>query len=75
MSEYAFRRLKHPEESIEFITVDSLRRALNIYDVKNVTDEVLTLMMEIAKNISQKQQKTVQQASEPSEDAARAQLN
>ena len=46
---YAFRRLKHPASTIDFITVDSLRRALNVYDVKDVSDKVLTIMMEMAK--------------------------
>ena len=42
LADYAFKRIKHPSESIEFITEDSLRRALNIYDIRNVSNEVLT---------------------------------
>ena len=45
---YAFKHLKHPSGSIDFITADSLRRALNVYDFKDVPDHIVTLMMEMA---------------------------
>ena len=37
--EYSFDRIKHPE--VDFITVDSLRKALYTYDVKAVDDATL----------------------------------
>ena len=45
--EYSFDRIKHPE--VEFITADSLRKALYAYDVKAVDDATLQQMMTMAK--------------------------
>ena len=57
LTEHCFKRIKHPSESIDFITEDSLRRALNVHDIEGVNDRVLTIMMEMAKEAQFSSQK------------------
>ena len=61
LSDYSFRRLKHPSENIDFITVDSLRKALINYDITDISDRVVLLMMEMAKEVSKGHEKQLLQ--------------
>ena len=45
LAEYGFKHLKHPAESIDFITEDSLRRALNQNNFHDIPDNIVSVMM------------------------------